>query len=188
MNICVKLNKSDLDSFLSGSEPLVLKVVVDHLLDEDRKVVVTPEEAIEYLKGCYSLFLRGILAYFHQRWPNEDVWPPGTVLPKGLEHLFLQGGSLHPGTVLPVGLKNLNLGGDTLPSGTVLPVRLTYLSLVGGTLPPGTILPNGLKYLSLGGGTLPPGTILPEGLKHLYLGGCTLHVDINIPVGTHVIS
>src|SRR3989344_2685949 len=134
MNICVKLNKSDLDSFLSGSEPLVLKVVVDHLLDEDRKVVVTPEEAIEYLKGCYSLFLRGILAYFHQRWPNEDVWPPGTVLPKGLEHLFLQGGTLHPGTVLPNGLKNFSLG--------------------GGTLPPGTILPEGLKHLYLGGCTL----------------------------------
>ena len=183
----IDLNKSDLDGFLSGSESLVLKVVVNRPPDEDRKVVVTPQKVTEYLRGCDSSSFKVILDYFHERYPNEEVWPPGTILPEGLTYLYLEGGTLPPDTVLPEGLEYLNLGGGTLPSGTVLPEGLKHLFLEGGTLPPGIILPKGLTHLYLRCGTLPPGTILPEGLRWLYLEGGTLPSDIEIPSKTRVI-
>ena len=78
-------------------------------------------EVTEYLNGCTSYNLQDILDYFHQRYPNEEVWPPGTVLPEGLKSLYLGGGTLPPGTVLPEGLEYLYLGGGTLPPGTKIP-------------------------------------------------------------------
>ena len=151
-----------LDGFLSGSESLVLKVVVNRPPDEDRKVVVTPQKVTEYLRGCDSSSFKVILDYFHERYPNEEVWPPGTILPEGLTYLYLEGGTLPPDTVLPEGLEYLNLGGGTLPSGTVLPEGLTHLYLRRGTLPSGTVLPEGLTSLYLEGGTLPSDIEIPS--------------------------
>jgi len=51
---------------------------------------------------------------------------------------------LPEGWVLPEGLEHLNLGGGTLPEGTVLPERLNWINLSGGgTLPEGTCIPGG---------------------------------------------
>ena len=47
--------------------------------------------------------------------------PRGWVLPEGLDHLDLGGGTLPKGTQLPEGLKRLYLRGGTLPQGTRVP-------------------------------------------------------------------
>ena len=86
-------------------------LLASDLLEEDVNTGVspTPEEVTEYLKGCTSSHLPYIINYFHRRYPNEDVWPPGTVLTIGLKYLYLEGGTLPPGTVLPERLEYLYL-------------------------------------------------------------------------------
>src|SRR3989344_322399 len=98
-------------------------LLAQDLLEEDVNTGTspTPEEVTEYLKGCASNGLPEMLDYFHQRWPNEKVWPPGTALSNKLKHFYLRGGVLLLGTVLPAGLKHLYFGGGTILSGTDLP-------------------------------------------------------------------
>jgi len=71
------------------------------------ETAVIPEEATEYLNGRTFNNLLDILDFFHKRYPNEEVWPHGTVLPDGLIELSLGGGTLPDGTILPEGITAL---------------------------------------------------------------------------------
>lgn len=85
---------------LNGMQSIVLKIVLKIASNGDANPP-TPQEVTEYLKDCTSNRLPEILNFFHQRWPDEEVWPPGTILPDRLTHIYLCGGILPPGTKIP---------------------------------------------------------------------------------------